>query len=94
MATGPPFRSPGDQFAWLGAVRLAELLREIGARHGRTTGEVAIAWTLRHPAVTAAIVGVRTAAHVDGVIGAATFRLSEAEIDEIGRFMAENPNPA
>ena len=75
-------------------LRLAELLREIGARHGRTTGEVAIAWTLRHPAVTAAIVGVRTAAHVDGVIGAATFRLSEAEVDEIGRFMAENPNPA
>lgn len=75
-------------------LRLAELLREIGARHGRTTGEVAIAWTLRHPAVTAAIVGVRTAAHVDGVIGAATFRLSAAEIGEIGRFMAENPNPA
>jgi aryl-alcohol dehydrogenase-like predicted oxidoreductase len=75
-------------------LRLAELLREIGARHGRTTGEVAIAWTLRHPAVTAAIVGVRTAAHVDGVIGAATFRLSAAEIGDIGRFMAENPNPA
>ena len=27
MATGPPFRSPGDQFAWLGAIRLADLLR-------------------------------------------------------------------
>jgi aryl-alcohol dehydrogenase-like predicted oxidoreductase len=73
---------------------LAELLREIGSRHGRTTGEVAIAWTLRHPAVTAAIVGLRTAAHVDGVIGAATFLLSEAEVNEIGSFMAGNPNPA
>lgn len=70
---------------------LAELLRQIGARHGRTTGEVAIAWTLRHPAVTGAIVGVRTAAHVDGIIGAATFRLSQEEVDEIARFMAEHP---
>jgi aryl-alcohol dehydrogenase-like predicted oxidoreductase len=44
--------------------------------------------------VTAAIVGVRTAAHVDGVIGAATFRLSEEEVSEIGRFMAASAVPA
>ena len=36
---------------------LAERLREIGKRHGRSPGEVAIAWTLRNPAVTGAIVG-------------------------------------
>ena len=71
-------------------LKLVELLREIGNRHGRTPGEVAIAWTLRHPAVTAAIVGVRSAAHVGGVIGAATFRLSAEEVGEIERFMAGN----
>jgi aryl-alcohol dehydrogenase-like predicted oxidoreductase len=71
-------------------LKLVELLREIGNRHGRTPGEVAIAWTLRHPAVTAAIVGLRSAAHVGGVIGAATFRLSEEETAEIARFMAGN----
>src|SRR6185437_16315530 len=38
-------------------LRVAELLREIGKPHGRTPGEVAIAWTLRQPAITAAIVG-------------------------------------
>ena len=65
---------------------LAELLRTIGKRHGRTPGEVAIAWTLRHPAVTAAIVGMRSASQVDGVIGAAEFRLSNAELSEIERF--------
>jgi aryl-alcohol dehydrogenase-like predicted oxidoreductase len=75
-------------------LKLAELLREIGARHGRTPGEVSIAWTLRHPAVTAAIVGVRTAAHVEGVIGAAEFRLLAEEVAEIERFMRENPIPA
>jgi aryl-alcohol dehydrogenase-like predicted oxidoreductase len=67
---------------------LAELLRTIGARHGRSTGEVAIAWTLRRPEVTGAIVGMRSPAQVDGVIGAAEFRLSEAEINEIAAFMA------
>ena len=68
-------------------LELAELLRAIGGRHGRTPGEVAIAWTLRHPAVTAAIVGMRSAAQVRGVIGAAEFRLSAAEIEEIAAFM-------
>ena len=68
-------------------LELAELLRGIGARHGRTAGEVAIAWTLHHPAVTAAIVGMRSARQVEGVIGAAEFRLSPREIEEIEAFM-------
>jgi aryl-alcohol dehydrogenase-like predicted oxidoreductase len=62
---------------------LAEKLRELGKRHGRKPGEVAIAWTLRRPEVTAAIVGLRNADQLKGVIGAATFRLSEAELAEI-----------
>jgi aryl-alcohol dehydrogenase-like predicted oxidoreductase len=64
-------------------LELVELLQEIGGRHGRSAGEVAIAWTLRHPAVTGAIVGARTAAQVDGFVGAMDFRLSEADIAEI-----------
>jgi aryl-alcohol dehydrogenase-like predicted oxidoreductase len=70
-------------------LRLAEFLDVIGARHGRTPGEVAIAWTLRQPAVTAAIVGIRSAAQLQGVIGAAEFRLSAAEIAEIDQFRHE-----
>jgi aryl-alcohol dehydrogenase-like predicted oxidoreductase len=62
---------------------LVEILREIGRRHGRTPGEVAIAWTLRHPAVTAAIVGLRSAEQLEGVKGAAEFRLTQDEITEI-----------
>jgi len=68
-------------------LELAELLRAIGQRHGRTPGEVAIAWTLRHPAVTAAIVGMRSAKQVEGVIGAAEFRLSPEEVQEIEAFL-------
>lgn len=62
------------------AMNLVELLREIGAKHGKSPGEVAIAWTLRHPAVTAAIVGARKPGQVKGIIGAAEWRLSEEEI--------------
>jgi aryl-alcohol dehydrogenase-like predicted oxidoreductase len=64
-------------------LELVEHLKAIGSRHGRTPGEVAIAWTLHNPAVTAAIVGIRSAKQVDGVIGAADFRLTQAEVDEI-----------
>jgi aryl-alcohol dehydrogenase-like predicted oxidoreductase len=64
---------------------LADKLAEIGARHGRSAGEVAIAWTLRRPEVTGAIVGIRTPEQVAGVIGAGEFRLSQEEIAEIER---------
>jgi aryl-alcohol dehydrogenase-like predicted oxidoreductase len=68
---------------------LAELLREIGRRHGRNPGEVAIAWVLRRPEITAAIVGMRSAEQVDGVIGAAEFRLSPDEVAEIAAFFVQ-----
>ena len=64
-------------------LQLAELMKTIGARHGRSAGETAIAWTLRHPAVTAAIVGMRSAEQTEGVLGAMDFRLSQDEIAEI-----------
>jgi aryl-alcohol dehydrogenase-like predicted oxidoreductase len=69
-------------------LRLAELLKTIGARHGRTAGEVAIAWTLRHPAVTAAIVGLRRPDQV-GVIGAAELRIKGEEMNAIDEALAE-----
>lgn len=64
-------------------LRLVEVLRRVGERHGRTPGEVAIAWTLKNPAVTGAIVGVRSPRQVKGIIGAAEFRLTEADVSEI-----------
>lgn len=64
-------------------LRIAEKLKEIAARHGRTAGEAAIAWTLSNSAVTGAIVGVRSAEQVSGVAGALEFRLSWEEAGEI-----------
>jgi aryl-alcohol dehydrogenase-like predicted oxidoreductase len=70
---------------------LVELLRGIGTRHEVGPGVVAIAWTLHNPAITAAIVGGRSAKQVEGVLPAATFRLSEEEYAEIGKFLKERP---
>jgi aryl-alcohol dehydrogenase-like predicted oxidoreductase len=70
-------------------LELVELLRSIGKRHGVEPGVVAIAWTLHNPAITAAIVGGRSAEQVDGVLPAATFRLSEQEFAGIGKFLTE-----
>jgi aryl-alcohol dehydrogenase-like predicted oxidoreductase len=60
-------------------------MRKVGARHGRSAGETAIAWVLRHPAITAAIVGMRSAEQTAGVIGALEFRLTFDEVAEIDR---------
>jgi len=62
---------------------LVERLRDIGNRHGRTPGEVAIAWTLSNPAVTGAIVGFRSSKQVSGIVGAAEFHLLPSEMLEI-----------
>ncbi|GCE06231.1 aldo/keto reductase [Dictyobacter aurantiacus] len=72
-------------------LELARLLQTIGQAHGRSAGEVAIAWTLRHPAVTAAIVGGRHPGQVDEIIGAGDFRLSEQEIAQIEDFVQTHP---
>jgi aryl-alcohol dehydrogenase-like predicted oxidoreductase len=67
-------------------LELVELLREIAQAHGVEPGVVAVAYTLHHPAVTAAIVGARNAQQVDGTFPAATFRLSDDEYRRIRSF--------
>lgn len=62
---------------------LAERLKAVGARHGRTAAEAALAWVLRRPEVTGAIVGARNAAQIDGLIHGAGLKLNTAEIAEI-----------
>ena len=64
-------------------IELVERLRNVGARHNRGPAEVAIAWVLRNPAVTGAIVGARNAKQIDGVVHASELKLSVAEISEI-----------
>jgi aryl-alcohol dehydrogenase-like predicted oxidoreductase len=58
----------------------ADRLKALGAKYGRSAGEVAVAWTLNHPAVTGAIVGVRSAGQADGIMCAWDLQLSEEDI--------------
>ena len=69
-------------------LQLVELLADVGKPHGKSPGEVAIAWVLSHRAVTAAIVGARRPGQMKGIIGASTFRISPAEIERIEAFLA------
>ena len=69
---------------------VASFIGKIGERHGVSAGVVAIAWTLHSSAITAAIVGGRNAKQVEGVIPAASFRLSEEEFQEIQAYLAQH----
>ncbi len=68
---------------------LVERVQQIAKHHGRSPGEVAIAWTLKNPAVTGAIVGARNAKQADGVMHAGDLNLSGDEVLEIAEFFAE-----
>jgi aryl-alcohol dehydrogenase-like predicted oxidoreductase len=71
-------------------LELVELLKAIAARHHATPGEVAVAWTLHDPAVTAAIVGLRKPGQAAGVLKAGQFGLTDGEFDEIETFCAKH----
>jgi aryl-alcohol dehydrogenase-like predicted oxidoreductase len=62
---------------------LVDRLRTVADRHGTTPGAVAVAWTLRNPAVDGAIVGFRRPDQVDPILAAAGLELAEREITEI-----------
>ena len=72
-------------------LELANLLTEIGYPHNVPAGVVAIAWTLKNPAVTGAIVGSRSPAQIEEIVMASEFRLSDSEARQIERFLNEHP---
>jgi aryl-alcohol dehydrogenase-like predicted oxidoreductase len=72
-------------------LRLVELLRQIGSSHGVLPAVVAVAWTLENPAITAAIVGGRSAKQVEETAPALAFRLTQEEFTRINEFIAANP---
>jgi aryl-alcohol dehydrogenase-like predicted oxidoreductase len=78
------------------ALELVDRLRDLGARHqGIAPGTAAIAWTLRQPAVTAAVAGARRPEQVDELVAAASVRLGVGEMEAVGPVASnwENPVP-
>ncbi len=72
-------------------LELANLLTEIGYPHNVPAGVVAIAWTLKNPAVTAAIVGSRSPVQIEEMLMASEFRLSDSETRQIETFLIKHP---
>lgn len=70
---------------------LANLLNEIGFPHNVSAGVVAIAWVLCNPAVSGAIVGIRSTAQVEEILPAAELRLKDTELEQINTFLHDNP---
>jgi aryl-alcohol dehydrogenase-like predicted oxidoreductase len=67
---------------------VAATLRGIAGRHDTTPGAVAVAWTLRNPAVNGAIVGFRRPDQVDPILPAANLELTSEDLAEIEEVRA------
>jgi aryl-alcohol dehydrogenase-like predicted oxidoreductase len=66
-----------------GNLALADRLKMIADRRGTTPGAVAVAWTLRNPAVDGAITGFRRPDQVDPILAAANLELTAQDVAEI-----------
>ena len=77
---GPEFKSPQLERN----LTLRDALVPIAARHQSTVSAVAIAWVLKWPGVTGAIVGARSPQQVEGWLPAASLVLTAADLDTIG----------
>ena len=65
-------------------LEIVEVLAKIAERHGTTPAAVAVAWTLRNPAVDGAIVGFRSARQVEPVLAGAGLELTDEDLALIG----------
>lgn len=96
LSTGRPALNPErfdpsvpENAAKLEAVeQLAELARDIGC----SLPQLAVAFTVAHPAVTSAIVGPRTMEHLDGLLKGASLALDDAVLDRIDEIVPPGTN--
>jgi aryl-alcohol dehydrogenase-like predicted oxidoreductase len=95
------WRSISPLFTGEGLPRNLEVVRQLGGvadQIGCTLSQLAIAWTLAHPAVDVAIVGSRSARHIEEAVGALDVELGERELQWIegimqGAVQEEGPSP-
>ena len=79
----PKFQSPLLEIN----LALVDALRPVAQRSDRSLAELSIAWVLRRPEVTAAIVGARRPDQIDRTASAAEWRLTVDDIAEIERHL-------
>lgn len=71
--------------------RVVEVLREIGAVHGRPAGQVALSWLLHQSGVTSVIVGARNTAQLKDNLGATDIKLTEEQLKQLNEVSARSP---
>ena len=69
-------------------LKLAEGLGKIAGEQGRSTAEIAIAWTLRRAEVTAAIVGARSPGQIEGTAAAGDWQLDDTTLRGIDTLLS------
>jgi len=81
----PDFHEP----KFTATLQLVDQLKPIAEHNKKTLAQLAIAWVLRQPEVTAAIVGARRPGQIEETVPAAGFKLSKEDIKEIEKLLAE-----
>jgi aryl-alcohol dehydrogenase-like predicted oxidoreductase len=93
-ANGKAFGLPlFERESFLRELRVTERLGELAGRQNKSVAQLAIAWVLRHPAVSVALVGMRNPRELEENIAAADWRLSDEERAEIDRIFQEEGVP-
>ena len=83
----PRFRDPANY-------AVAERVAAVAERHGVAPGAVAVAWTLRNPAVDGAIVGFRRPDQVDPILPGAELDLTDEDVAELQAARSGRRAPA
>ena len=74
-------------------LRLVDFLRPMAARYDATVGQLAVAWVLRHPGITSAIVGARSAVQVEANQRGSAIMIGEADMRAIDTFLTTLEEP-
>lgn len=89
-AFGLPLFKP-EEFAK--ELRAVERMKALAARYGKSMAQLGIAWVLRQPMVSVALVGMRNVRELEENVAAVDWKLSAADCAEIDRIFAEEGVP-
>lgn len=73
------------------SLQIAEVVRAVAQELGVTPSQVALAWTLLHPAVAAPVMGARTLAQAEENFAALEISLSEGQLERLNQASAPAP---
>ncbi len=71
------------------ALEFVEIIRPIAKGYDKTIAQLAIAWVLMQPAMTAAIVGARSVEQLEQNMGGAGWRISDKDIEQLEKGYRE-----